>query len=363
MFALRSYNFLRKVDFLRKLSSVIPNETFVAEPLCERSLLRVTGADAYGFLQGLMTNDIAHVQSGVSSMYTMFLNTRGRIIYDAIIYQTNETGVMYIECDSQATVSLEKHLKVYRLRKKVDISVFEDCRVWAVYNPSLNESPNKGNLVDELKDKLLGRVLPCEELELGTRDRKESLSVNSLSSKNNILIFRDPRIYELGLRVICPVSEDIAKLLSVEKGSTYRNLRYCLGVGEGISELPPDGCFPLEANCDYLHGVSFHKGCYIGQELTARVYHTGVVRKRLMPLSLDAPISAQNALKQEVVSDSGKAVGKVRGIEGLAALGLLRISDVLSAKSLELCSVKVQTKRPSWWPKQAPKEVESKDKQ
>lgn len=284
-------------------------------------------------------------------------------MYDTIIYHSAEPGVLYIECDRSVTSLLSKHLKVYRLRKKVSIDIEDSYKVWSVYDQSKNQSPNPVNLVDDMRDHLLGKVLPCEELELNKKERKDGFSINSIASKNNVLIFRDPRISELGLRVVCPSTEDVTQLLGVGLGSSYRYLRYCLGVGEGVLDLPPDECFPLEANCDYLHGVSFHKGCYIGQELTARVYHTGVVRKRLMPLLLDSSITEANAIKQEVVNENKKGVGKVRGVEGLSALGILRISEVLSAKSLILCSTNVKTMRPSWWPKLAPKEVESRDRQ
>ena len=64
-----------------------------------------------------------------------------------------------------------------------------------------------------------------------------------------------------------------------------------LGVAEGGEDLPTGKCFPMEYNLDYLKGVSFHKGCYIGQELTARTHHTGVIRKRILPISLDQPVS------------------------------------------------------------------------
>ena len=66
----------------------------------------------------------------------------------------------------------------------------------------------------------------------------------------------------------------------------YTSFRYRMGLSEGLDDHPFAACFPLESNGDYLHAISFFKGCYIGQELTARTYHTGVVRKRLMPVTL-----------------------------------------------------------------------------
>lgn len=363
MLSLRRFHTMCGIKVFRSLSSSPSPEKVVAEPLERRGLLRVSGDDAHGFLQGLMTNDISHVESGPSSIYTMFLNTRGRVLYDALIYQTAEPGVLFIECDASATTALERHLKMYRLRKKVSIDVDNEHEVWAVYDVSLNRSPSAGTLIDNVKDKLLGRVLPCAELELNKRVKRECFSFSSMSSKNKVLMFQDPRIPDLGLRVICSRSENVTKMLNVERGFIYRALRFTLGIGEGVDDLPPDNCFPLEANCDYLHGVSFHKGCYVGQELTARTYHTGVVRKRLMPVILEVAVNEANASKQQILNETDKPVGKVRGVEGMLALGLLRVSEVLSAKRLSLGSTKVQTMRPNWWPTQAPKELKSREKE
>ena len=115
----------------------------------------------------------------------------------------------------------------------------------------------------------------------------------------------------------------------------------------------PTKCLPLEANADYLHGVSFHKGCYIGQELTARTFHTGVIRKRYMPLLFDD--SGEVDITADIVNEKGKNVGKVRGIDGSHGIGLLRISECLSAETLKIGTVSVKTHRPEWWPIEAPK--------
>ena len=104
---------------------------------------------------------------------------------------------------------------------------------------------------------------------------------------------------------------------------------------------------------DYLHGVSFHKGCYIGQELTARTHHTGVVRKRIVPLTLSEELSDTLKDKLEevnVVTEKGKKVGKIKRLEGRVGLGLLRLKESLEAESLSLEGVGVSVVRPRWWP-------------
>ncbi len=95
----------------------------------------------------------------------------------------------------------------------------------------------------------------------------------------------DPRLEELGWRVLLGPGQELRpkENLELSEESEYKSLLYALGVGEGVADFPTGNSFPLESNGDYLHGISFQKGCYIGQELTARTHHTGVIRKRLMP--------------------------------------------------------------------------------
>ena len=104
---------------------------------------------------------------------------------------------------------------------------------------------------------------------------------------------------------------------------------------------------------DYLHGVSFHKGCYLGQELTARTHHTGVIRKRILPLRLteDLPDSVTNKLEDhDVVTDTGKKVGKLKRVEGRLGLGLLRLKETFGAEKLTLNGIRVEASKPAWWP-------------
>ncbi|CAN7977174.1 unnamed protein product, partial [Ixodes persulcatus] len=128
-------------------------------------------------------------------------------------------------------------------------------------------------------------------------------------------------------------------------------LRYQLGVIEGLGELPTANCFPLEYNADYMSGVSFHKGCYIGQELTARTHHTGVVRKRIMPVVLLDRADGGGVVSDTVVKDGNdKAVGKFRVHRGQVGLALLRVDEALSAAELFVGSVRLSTVKPGWWP-------------
>ena len=104
---------------------------------------------------------------------------------------------------------------------------------------------------------------------------------------------------------------------------------------------------------DYLHGVSFHKGCYLGQELTARTHHTGVIRKRILPLRLAEDLSdsvISNLEEHDVLTDKGKKAGKLRRVEGRLGLGLLRLKETFGAERLTLNGITVEASRPAWWP-------------
>ena len=109
----------------------------------------------------------------------------------------------------------------------------------------------------------------------------------------------------------------------------------------------------LQLLTDYLHGVSFHKGCYLGQELTARTHHTGVIRKRIVPLSLsdEAPQSLTDNLEEvNVVTEAGKKVGKIKRIQGRVGLGLLRLKETFEAEKLTVDGITVKALKPGWWP-------------
>lgn len=324
---LRQIKFQQLVRFAETAASkTIPK--FLTQPLKNRSLIQVKGPEVVPYLQGLITNDMYHLHAeGKPSMFTMFLNNGGKVLYDAIVYRTKEPNTFLIECDREVSDALEKHLRVYRVRRKINItSIDDELTPWVVFSPRDSET------------------LP--------QIRKAKL--------DNILVSPDPRLKNIGMRLIQPVDnnirdvEEIFQHADIEKALTddeYITHRYNYGVGEGIVDHPPGKCFPLEANCDFLHGVSFHKGCYVGQELTARVYHTGVIRKRLMPLKFT---NYTKCTDRSVQTPSGVDVGTIRGVMGKQGLALLRVEKVLQANQLVVDGVACRTFKPDWWPKELP---------
>ncbi|XP_053613526.1 putative transferase CAF17 homolog, mitochondrial isoform X2 [Plodia interpunctella] len=251
----------------------------VLYPLESRRIIQISGKDAAVFLQGLITNDMRHFDEGAQSIYTMFLNNKGRVLYDTLIHKWDAEDSFLIECDKNITSLLQKHLKMFKLKRRVDIQDMSQVKLWSLL-PQTNE----------------------------TFDR-------NLDLKTGVKLYKDPRIADLGYRVLTPsslkgieVAERIGENVKVEGNEDgYKYLRYKLGVSEGAEDLVPATCFPLEVNCDYLHGVSFHKGCYIGQELTARVHHTGVVRKRIMPIKFQEHVN-EHLDKDAEISENGREI-------------------------------------------------------
>ncbi|XP_020278534.1 putative transferase CAF17 homolog, mitochondrial [Pseudomyrmex gracilis] len=330
--------------------------TKMLERLDNRSMLRVNGYETSTFLQGLITNDMKHLEEGAPNIYTLFLNIKGRVMYDAIVYKSQENDSYFVECDSQIVDSLQKHLKMFRVRRKIDIEhVGDKLKVWSMFD-SFKTFDTKATVDENRKRNPEGMIFPC-----GTLNSKTSKFID------NIMIYEDPRLPDLGLRILAESQIDEHEIIKhldsdvfASKGvENYRAFRYKLGIGEGVHDLPPGKALPLEINCDYLHGVSFHKGCYIGQELTARTYHTGVVRKRLMPLVFENIVDKLIAYDEKILDESGNVVGKFRGYVEKYGLALMRINESLSAQQLSVLGINVKVVKPTWWPQEFQRETVS----
>ena len=350
------------------------NRVYEAQHLKDRVLVRVSGSEAPPFLQGLITNDMDHlvedndrglllftptkneetIKSTASddagkpiallrrSMYALFLNTSGRIMFDIIItHLTNECFL--IDCNTDSAAKLVKHLKMYRVRRKIDVSIEDSLQVWSVFSKDIRPS-----------DDLTHRIMAEDFLKLNI-------------GADGVISAADPRSKQLGFRVIIENlnSQSAKRLMELNAGTKdrYKLLRYKLGISESPYELITSKALPLESNADYLHGISFHKGCYIGQELTARTHHTGVVRKRIMPLTFSRNhqgLSFETGANLENET-TGKSVGKLMGQINNCGMGLMRVEECVEAEKKGENIVISNNKdvianvfRPTWWPEISP---------
>lgn len=299
---------------------------FFCEELEHRRLVKLTGPDVVAFLQGLVTNDVRQLENE-PSLYCMVLNAQGRVLYDVLLYKVegDEPGVL-LECNSDVSAELMSTMQKYKLRKKLKLSdVGDKLRVVSIFNKDSD---------------LLSSDLPPLKFNDETKVYFHGL---------------DPRIKTFAYRVVAPSSVNVVDVVNdCEKvKGAYDVVRYKIGLSEGTVDLPPGHCLPLESNLVFLNGVTFDKGCYVGQELTARTHHTGVIRKRLMPLILS---SDTVGIKTDatVENSSGKACGKVRNVVGRHGLALLRLEEVVGKPDLIIKDgdnliAEAKTVIPDWW--------------
>ncbi|XP_010884482.1 putative transferase CAF17 homolog, mitochondrial [Esox lucius] len=301
---------------------------FVCYHLPHRTLLKVQGQDTRSFLQGIVTNDMELLEEDRKVLYAHMLNVKGRTLYDIIMYRLNDAeadcGVL-VECDTTLKDSILNHLKVYKIRRQVNVSPCPELALWAV-------------------------------LPQGIAPGQKRLKPDLTAPEKAVMWEEDPRTDTMGWRLVVDNKIHPLEIIPLcQQGDTedYHKHRYAIGLPEGVKDLPPGVALPLESNLVYMQGISFSKGCYIGQELTARTHYTGVVRKRLMPIRMSAPA---RGLEEGVTlqTQSGKPAGNHRagvGELGLSLVRLAHIKEPLTLKDSEDTTVTLEAYVPDWWPK------------
>jgi folate-binding protein YgfZ len=284
--------------------------------LPDRGVVKVAGDDARKFLNGLLTADIGKVTPD-SARFAALLTPQGKIIADCIVAEVapQEGAGLFLDCPRALAPSLVERLNFYKLRAKL--------------------------IVADLSEAL--GVLAAWDGE-GTTDCG--------------LVYRDPRLPALGLRVMLPphlASEAAAELgAELADAGAYEAHRVALGIPRGGLDFMYGDAFPHEADMDQLRGVDFEKGCYVGQEVVSRMEHRGTARNRVVPIGYDAfapeagvPVMAG---ERQVGIMGSSAAGR-----GLALLRLDRVADALAADvALIAGGVTIRPVKPDWarfpWP-------------
>jgi folate-binding protein YgfZ len=168
------------------------------------------------------------------------------------------------------------------------------------------------------------------------------------------IVYADPRLSEMGWRMLAPVPPGFAPRPGDTEGEAewvateaYHAHRVALGVPEAGKDFPIGDTFPHEADLDVLNGVSFAKGCFIGQEVVARMKHKGIVRRRVVPVEANAPLRSGAPIMLGAAEIG--SIGTVAGTRGLALVRLDRAADA-SAKGQALLAdgVAICLRRPDW---------------
>ncbi|KAK0540785.1 ccr4 associated factor [Tilletia horrida] len=360
--------------------SASSSPAYVSAPVPSRSIIEISGRDTLKLLQGLVTNNVAHLgsppqQGGEqgalapvhhSALYAGFLHPNGRLLADTLLYAlpsaaaSTPSDSVLIEVDSRAADSLLSFLKKFKLRSKVTLraAASDEWKVWQLWTP--------------------GGTALTAPTESSPAPSSEILQALAAVAARQAQVRRDPRSAHLGFRALIPGSSAIesernlrpavqrqcslfmllrpaGQLPNAGDTATYLAHRILQGIPEGHDDIIDASSLPLEANMDLNAGVDFTKGCYVGQELTARTHHTGVVRKRVVPVSfypadqlppsslaLDSSFQTlSNAANLDVRSSSSassatrraRSAGKLLGstVHNLG-LGLLRLDQVERAQ-------------------------------
>jgi folate-binding protein YgfZ len=243
--------------------------------LTDRAVLRLSGPDALAFLQGLLTNDVMALAPD-RPLYAGLLSPQGKALYALLLF-AGEAGEVLLDVDAGQAPALARRLGMYRLRKAVTIQPAPELGVWVALETMANRPD-------------------------------------------------DPRHAALGARWIAPRLDD-----APEGNSLWAAHRRRLGVAEA-AEIGEDQLLWLETGAGMLNGVSFTKGCYVGQENTARMHHRDRVRRLILPFAVaDGPVE-----DPQLRDGEGRGVGTLRGpVQDGVALIHVRLEALAGALALD----------------------------
>lgn len=269
-------------------------------PLPGRTLLALTGADATGFLDPLVSNDVTRVVAG-QAVYAALLSPQGKFLHDFLITARPDGGLL-LDVDAARCADLARRLTLYRLRAKVGIDALPGWSGFAAWGAGPPPRP-AGSIA-----------------------------------------FADPRLPALGWRLWLPPDSPAPAVLLPD--DAYDRHRIALGVPDGARDIEIDKGLLLEHHFEALNGVDFNKGCYIGQELTARTKYRGLVKKQLYRVAaVDgvAPLPPAGT----AITLAGAEVGRMGSSTGAAGLALLRL-DSAGQGPLDCAGIALAAARPDY---------------
>ncbi|HEY4135772.1 MAG TPA: folate-binding protein [Alphaproteobacteria bacterium] len=293
-------------------------------PLDDRGVLAVSGDDARPFLQNLVTNDIEKAQPG-QAIYAALLTSNGRYLHDFFVIEMD--GVLFIDVAKKRLADLQERLLKYRLRAKVEVDdVSRIFRVIAL----LGDGPHDSQALHGFE----GRGGPFA----------------------NGFCYVDPRYAGIGVRALLPADAlEALEAAGFQAGDrmAYETLRLLFGMPEGAFDLTPEKSLPLESDFDLFNAIDWKKGCYIGQELTARMHYRKMLKKRLLPVGIEGDVPEFGT---PILYD-GAEVGEMRTGMGEQGIALLRLEAVVAAAKAERPFLAGETKltpqTPPWMPEDA----------
>ena len=223
--------------------------------LDDRIIIEIIGTDTKDFLQPLITNNIDLVSSK-KSIYAALLSPQGKYIFDFFIFENSISGHLSIDCAKNRCAELLEKLNIYKLRYKINFNINNNISIFSIYGTDYSE------------------------LELNL---KEVSLEGSTEKINNNIILVDPRNKKLGLRIYSDLSSPIEGFNKIPDGekSDLDYIRIELSVPNPDLDLEIEKSFLIENNFEFINAIDFKKGCYVGQENTARQKYRGTAKKKL----------------------------------------------------------------------------------
>lgn len=252
--------------------------------LNSRALVRVSGADARGFLHTLLTQDVEALGDG-DVRFGALLSPPGRVLFDLFLIGEGDAVVLDVAADRRT--ALIARLSMYRLRARVEVAA-DDRAVWACW--------------PEVAEKFVA----------------------------------DPRTAPLGGRTYGGQFE------TTTDEDAYDGHRLAVGVPDPARDTVVDRTYPIEADFDLLNGIDFRKGCFVGQETTSRMKRRGAIRNRMLPIAFDGLAPPMGA---ELLNGNLRAGEVMTGRDG-AAVALLRLDRLEGDLTVEGRAVDVRW--PAW---------------
>jgi len=266
----------------------------------DRAALEVAGEDRVSYLQGLVSNDVAKA-GPARALHAALLTAQGRYLHDFFIVALGDAFVL--DAEAARLDDLRRRLSLYKLRSKVTITPSARFEIAAAWGEGAARA-------------------------LGLAD-----ATGAARSLAGGVAFVDPRLASLGARLLLPQG-DAARTLeglgfAPAAREDYDRMRLALGVPDGSRDLAVEKALLVESGFDELNGIDWQKGCFIGQEITARMKYRGLAKKRLVPVAVEGDLPPPDT----PIMLGGEEAGELRSGRDGVALALLRLE--LIEKSLE----------------------------
>ncbi len=267
----------------------------------DRAILFIQGRDAKDFLQNIITNDINKVNE-FNSLFASILTPQGKYLFDFLIIK-HKNGY-FLDCEKIQADKLFNQLTLYKLRSKVEIINLSNEFVVAAIS----------------KDKFL------------EFDKAKALSGLTIRYREDPVVL-DPRNKELGARIIINLEKLYLSLKKLNLTSSnvdeYYELSHQLGIAQIDTEKLKNQLFGIECNFEELNGIDFQKGCYVGQENTARIKLKNKLIKRLFPIKV-----ISGTLEKGTIDYNEIEVGKIL-IKGRFPFALIKFKQINLDEDIE----------------------------